>query len=46
MLADFQNIFTVVFSKKFCSPHLRYVAALPYEMKKNEIGEILRHLTQ
>jgi len=39
MLADFQNIITVVFSNKFatkpmphCPPHLRCVAALPRKM--------------
>jgi len=38
MLADFQNYFTVVFSKKFatklmpcCPPRLKCVAALPCE---------------
>jgi len=53
MLADLQNSFTVVFSKNFatklmphCSSHLICVAALPCEMLKNKIGEIMLHLTQ
>jgi len=52
-LADFQNSFTVVFSKKFETklmphypPHLGCVAALLSEMYKNEIGAILLHFSQ